>query len=98
MRDSFAYGYSVGEFTVKNVGGQWLLSSVQILDPTSVQFQMTQNEDKSYGIGYVIQKAGMEDVKIPAGKKHPLRQEFIAKMLSLVELEEGNPKIMGSMS
>ena len=68
LRDSFAYGYSVGEFTVKNVGGQWLLSSVQILDPTSVQFQMTQNEDKSYGIGYVIQKAGIEEVKIPAGK------------------------------
>ena len=68
LLDSFAYGYGVGEFTVKNVGGQWLLSSVQILDPSSVEFQMTQNDDKSYGVGYVIQKAGMEEVKRPAGK------------------------------
>lgn len=68
LRDSFAYGFGVGEITVKNVGGQWLLSSVQILSPTSIQFQMTQQEDKSYGVGYVIQKAGFDEVKIPAEK------------------------------
>ena len=68
LRDSFAYGFGIGEFTVKNIGSQWVLWNVQILDPSSVQFQMMQEEDKSYGIGYVVQKAGMEEVKIPAGK------------------------------
>ena len=68
LKDSFAYGFGVGEYTVKKSGNQWLLSNVQILNPTSVEFQMTQHEDKSYGVGYVVQKAGMNEVKIPAGK------------------------------
>ena len=68
LRDSFAYGFGAGEFSVNKAGSQWLLSSVQILNPSSVQFQMTQHEDKSYSIGYVVQKAGMNEVKIPAEK------------------------------
>lgn len=68
LRDSFAYGFGIGEFTLKNIGGQWLLSSIQILDPTSVELKMTQHEDKSYGIGSVIQKASFNEVEIPAGK------------------------------
>ena len=68
LRDSFAYGYGVGEFTLKNENGRWVLSSVQILDPTSIQFRMTQNEDNTYGVGAVIQKASFEEIEIPAGK------------------------------
>ena len=29
IRDSFAYGYGVGEFTIKSKNGLWILSSVQ---------------------------------------------------------------------
>lgn len=68
LRDSFAYGYGVGEFTVKSEGGKWILSSVQILDPTSIKFRMEKRKDNSYGIGAVIQDAGFEEIEIPAGK------------------------------
>ncbi|MBR1436905.1 MAG: DUF935 family protein [Synergistaceae bacterium] len=68
LRDSFAYGYGVGEFTLKSENGRWILSSVQILDPTSVKFRMEKREDNSYGVGAVIQDAGFEEVEIPAGK------------------------------
>ena len=68
LRDSFAYGYGVGEFTVKNEGGQWLLSSIQILDPTSVEFKMEKFADNSYGVGAVVQDTGTGEVEIPAGK------------------------------
>lgn len=68
LRDSFAYGYGVGEFTLKNEGGKWILSSVQILDPTSIKFRMEKREDNSYGVGAVIQDAGFEEIEIPAGK------------------------------
>ena len=69
IRDSFAYGYGVGEFTIKSENSQWLLSSIQILDPTSIQFRMEKFNDNSYGIGTVVQKGGMgEDIDIPAKK------------------------------
>ena len=68
LRDSFAYGFGVGEFTVKPENGLWVLSSIQLLDPASIQFKMSQFEDKSYGVGSVVQKAGFTDVEIPAGK------------------------------
>lgn len=69
LRDSFAYGFGVGEFTVKSENGLWILSSIQILDPTSITFKMQRFDDKSYGIGTVVQKAGFGgDVEIPAGK------------------------------
>ena len=68
LRDSFAYGFGVGEFTVKNVNSQWLLSSIQVLDPTSVKFQMEKFDDNSYGVGKVVQSTGMSDIEIPAGK------------------------------
>ena len=68
LRDSFAYGYGVGEFTLKNEDGKWILSSIQILDPTSIQFRMEKFEDNSYGVGAVIQQAGMSEIEIPAGK------------------------------
>ena len=28
LRDSFAYGYGVGEFTIKSENGKWILSSI----------------------------------------------------------------------
>ena len=68
LRDSFAYGFGVGEFTLKSEGNQWILSSIQILDPTSIEFKMTQYEDKSYGLGSVVQKASFDEIEIPAGK------------------------------
>ena len=68
LRDSFAYGFGVGEFTLKSEKSQWLLSSIQILDPTSVEFKMDKFEDNSYGVSAVVQKAGMSEVEIPAGK------------------------------
>ena len=68
LRDSFAYGYGVGEFTLKNEGGKWILSSIQVLDPTSIKFKMTKRDDNSYAIGAVVQDAGFEEVEIPAGK------------------------------
>ena len=68
LRDSFAYGYGVGEFTLKNEGGRWVLSSIQILDPSSVEFKMEKFPDNSYGIGAVVQKASFEEVEIPARK------------------------------
>ena len=68
LRDSFAYGFGVGEYTIENVKNQWLLSSVQILEPTTVQFRMGQFDDKSYGIEAIVQKSGMTEVEIPAGK------------------------------
>ena len=68
LRDSFAYGYGVGEFTLKNEDGKWILSSIQILDPTSIKFRMEKREDNSYGVGAVIQDAGFEEIEIPAGK------------------------------
>ena len=68
LRDSFVYGYGVGEFTLKSEGGRWILSSIQILDPTSLKFKMEQFEDNSYGVGAVVQKSGMTEVEIPAEK------------------------------
>jgi len=68
IRDSFAYGYGVGEFTVKSENGKWILSSIQILDPTNIKFKMEKFKDNSYGVGAVIQGSGMEEVEIPAGK------------------------------
>lgn len=70
LRDSFAFGFGVGEFTIKSVNSQWLLSSVQILDPVDTTFKMQQFEDNSFGIGYVVQKntGGGNDIEIPAGK------------------------------
>lgn len=68
LRDSFAYGYGVGEFTLKNEGGRWILSSIQILDPTSIKFRMERREDNSYGVGAVVQDAGFDEIEIPAGK------------------------------
>ena len=68
LRDSFAYGFGVGEFTLKSEKSQWLLSSIQILDPTSVEFKMDKFDDNSYGVSAVVQKAGMSEVEIPAGK------------------------------
>lgn len=68
LRDSFAYGFGVGEFTLKSEKSQWVLSSIQILDPTSIQFKMDKFEDNSYGVGAVIQQAGMSEIEIPAGK------------------------------
>ena len=68
LRDSFAYGYGVGEFTLKNENGRWILSSVQILDPTSIKFKMMKRDDNSFGVGAVIQDAGFEEIEIPAGK------------------------------
>ena len=68
LRNSFAYGFGVGEFTVKSVNSQWLLSSIQVLDPTSIKFQMEKFEDNSYGVGVVVQSTGMSDIEIPAGK------------------------------
>ena len=68
LRNSFAYGYGVGEFTLKSENGRWILSSIQILDPTSIKFKMLKREDNSYGVGAVIQEGGFEDIEIPAGK------------------------------
>ncbi|MBR0315964.1 MAG: DUF935 family protein [Synergistaceae bacterium] len=68
LRDSFAYGFGVGEFTVKSENGSWLLSSIQMFDPLNIEFKMTQFKDNSYGIGTVIQKAGTTEVEIPAEK------------------------------
>ena len=68
LRDSFAYGYGVGEFTLKNENGRWILSSIQILDPTSIKFRMEKREDNSFGVGAVIQEAGSDEIEIPVGK------------------------------
>ena len=68
LRDSFAYGYGVGEYTLKSEGGKWILSSIQILDPTSVDFKMTRQADNSYSVGAVVQKASFEEIEIPAVK------------------------------
>ena len=68
LRDSFAYGFGVGEFTLKSEDGKWVLSSIQILDPTNLEFKMKKYDDNSYGVGSVVQKAGMSEVEIPAGK------------------------------
>ena len=68
LRDSFAYGYGVGEFTLKSEKSQWVLSSIQILDPTSIQFKMEKFDDNSYGVGAVIQQAGISEIEIPAQK------------------------------
>lgn len=68
LRDSFVYGYGVGEYTLKSERGQWILSSIQILDPASLEFKMKEFEDNSYGIGSVIQKTGITEVEIPAEK------------------------------
>ena len=68
LRDSFAYGFGVGEFTLKKDSDRWILSSIQILDPTSIEFKMEKFDDNSYGVGSVVQKAGMSEVEIPAKK------------------------------
>ena len=68
LRDSFAYGYGVGEFTLKSENGRWILSSIQILDPTSIKFKMAKRDDGSYSVGAVVQDAGFSEIEIPAGK------------------------------
>ena len=68
LGNSFAYGFGVGEFAVKSVNGQWLLSSVQKIDPSITKFQIQKFDDGSYGIGAGIQKAQSEEISIPVGK------------------------------
>ncbi len=70
LRDSFAFGFGAGEFTVKSDNGTWLLSSIQLFDPVNTQFKMKKFADNSFGIGAVVQKnsAGGDDIEIPAEK------------------------------
>ena len=69
LRNSFAFGFGVAEFTVKNEGGVWVLSSMPVYDPSTISFKMARFPDNSYGIGAVMQKSGMgQDIEIPAGK------------------------------
>lgn len=69
LRDSFAYGFGVGEFTVKSRNGQWLLSSIQTLDPVNLEFRMKKFDDNSFGVGSVIQKGSVGgDIEIPTEK------------------------------
>ena len=69
LRNSFAFGYSVAEFTIKNDEGTWVLSSMPVYDPTSIEFKMAKFQDNSYGVGVVLQKNPIgQDIEIPAGK------------------------------
>ena len=69
LRDSFAFGFGVAEFTIKNENGLWLLSSLQTYDPTTIQVKMTRFPDNSFGIGSIVQKnSSGGDIEIPAGK------------------------------
>ena len=105
IRDSFAYGYGVGEFTVKSENSQWLLSSIQILDPTSIQFRMEKFDDNSYGVGAVVQKGGMgEDIEIPAKKcviktygdnSTPYGRSLLSRCYRWWSLKRAIPKFFG---
>lgn len=66
--DSFAYGYGVGEFTITNRKGQWLLSSLPVYDPLTVSFVMARDPDNAIGIGTVRQRIAGREIAIPAGK------------------------------
>ena len=70
LRDSFAFGFGVAEFTIKSENGLWLLSSMQVYDPTNIQVKMVRFPDNSFGVGTVVQKnnAAGGDIEIPAGK------------------------------
>lgn len=69
LRSSFAFGYGVAEFTIRNEKGLWLLSSMPVYDPTSLSFKMAKFPDNSYGIGAVMQRSGTgQDIEIPARK------------------------------
>ena len=69
LRNSFAFGFSVAEFTIKNEDGQWLLSSMPVYDSTTIEFKMAKFPDNSYGVGTVVQKSTSgQDIEIPAGK------------------------------
>nr|DAY45161.1 MAG TPA: portal [Caudoviricetes sp.] len=69
LRNSFAFGFGVAEFTIKSEGGLWVLSSMPVYDPSTISFKMARFPDNSYGIGTVMQKSGMgQDIEIPAGK------------------------------
>lgn len=69
LRNSFAFGFGVAEFTIKSEGGLWVLSSMPVYDPSTISFKMARFPDNSYGIGTVVQKSGMgQDIEIPAGK------------------------------
>lgn len=69
LRNSFAFGFGVAEFTIKDEGGLWVLSSMPVYDPSTISFKMARFPDNSYGIGSVMQKSGMgQDIEIPAGK------------------------------
>lgn len=69
LRNSFAFGFGVAEFTIKDEGGLWVLSSMPVYDPSTISFKMAKFPDNSYGIGSVMQKSGMgQDIEIPSGK------------------------------
>ena len=69
LRNSFAFGFSVAEFTVKSEGGMWVLSSMPVYDPTTIEFKMARFPDNSFGVGAVIQKSPLgQDIEIPVGK------------------------------
>ena len=69
LRNSFAFGFGVAEFTIKDEGGVWVLSSMPVYDPSTILFKMARFPDNSYGIGAVMQRSGMgQDIEIPAGK------------------------------
>ena len=69
LRNSFAFGFGVAEFTIKDEGGLWVLSSMPVYDPSTISFKMAKFPDNSYGIGRVMQKSGMgQDIEIPSGK------------------------------
>lgn len=69
LRNTFAYGYSASEFTLKALGGKWLLSSINTLDPLNTKFKFSKSDDNSLVIDSVIQYSptGIE-LSIPAGK------------------------------
>ena len=69
LRNAFAFGFGVAEFTIKSEGGRWLLSSMPVYDPTTIEFKMSRFPDNSYGVGAVVQKNAVgQDIEIPAGK------------------------------
>jgi phage gp29-like protein len=73
LADSLSYGFGVGEFTLAAQENAWLLSSIQVYDPSTLTFKFMRGKDNALHIETIVQRVAGADKQIPAHKCYVAR-------------------------
>ena len=68
LENGLGYGFGVSEFSLFEMDGAWILSSLQTYDPMTIKFIFGRGEDNAVEISKVRQSAGGKDMDIPVEK------------------------------